>query len=263
MPKGIKISREEQDQIIQAYKNGIKLTVIVREFERDKSVIIGVLHRNGIICQKTLNNGRMYPLDETVFSEDTEDAMYWAGFLMADGCLHTLKNKKHRKYVKVSLDQKDKNHLNKFQQFLKTQRPLSIDDSMLTIDICSTKLFDELHRFGLTPRKSKTAKASEKAAKNRHFWRGVIDGDGSISLKADGRITLSLCGSKFLLEQYLCFIQKYVSTKTKVRPHKNIFEVVLGGIKAIPIIKELYRDCNYYLERKHERAILAQARFTD
>ena len=64
--------------------------------------------------------------------------------------------------------------------------------------------------YGFTPRKSWDGCITDQRLLNsRHFWRGMIDGDGSIGYrKRDGYPLLSLVGTKIMIDQFRYFIYK-------------------------------------------------------
>jgi hypothetical protein len=62
--------------------------------------------------------------------------------------------------------------------------------------------------------------APELAA-SRHFWRGVVDGDGSIFTVKTGHSGISLVGSQRLLDAFLGFLrERNLSGRMTVCPHK-------------------------------------------
>lgn len=95
---------------------------------------------------------------------------------------------------------------------------------------------------------------------HRDFWRGAIDGDGTVSVKRQyGKPVpyLSLCGASLeLIEQF----RRYVLTvipDTKAKPYKsklglNVF--MLGNSYAVRMIDHLYGNAAVTLDRKAERA---------
>jgi hypothetical protein len=88
-------------------------------------------------------------------------------------------------------------------------------------------------------------------ATSRHFWRGVVDGDGSVFILKTGYSGISLVGSRRLLEAFLEFLRECnLSGRMTVSPHKSIHEVSTAGHLAELIIDELYRNATTVLERK-------------
>ena len=91
------------------------------------------------------------------------------------------------------------------------------------------------------------------------FWRGVIDGDGSIGTKAtDGQPFISLVTkSKSLKEAYCDYI--YLLTGFKPTSNRNmrdnIFNITLHGEKALIISKNLYNNSILHIDRKYNKYI--------
>lgn len=70
------------------------------------------------------------------------------------------------------------------------------------LSIYSNRICDKLAEYGIVPRKSKIAEIPESMKNNRHFWRGMIDGDGWVSLKM-----LGLCGTLSVVSSFRQFIE--------------------------------------------------------
>jgi hypothetical protein len=105
----------------------------------------------------------------------------------------------------------------------------------------------------VTARKSFTARAI-KLERNKHFWRGVIDGDGCISAEGQKR-RLSLIGSLALMQQFASFVETNTGGyKPRVQRYVNIFEVRLNGMNAVKMLDIIYSKCTIALPRKLERA---------
>ena len=173
---------------------------------------------------------------------------------MADGCIYENK-------VILALALKDKNHVEKFQKFLETSQPVKTYRNgyktgnyyQAGLSIYSKTLTQKLAKYGVVPNKSKTAKV-ESLENNKHFWRGVIDGDGCIGI-SERKGFIDLVGSKNLVSQFLNYVNSFTPTKAKVRKNKSIFSVRFTGYIAESIIKNLYDGSQTYLERKKLKAI--------
>src|ERR1700733_1472510 len=86
---------------------------------------------------------------------------------------------------------------------------------------------------------------------SRHFWRGVVDGDGSIFILKTGYSSINLVGSQRLLEAFLPFLtERNLSGRMTIRPHKSIHGFSTAGYLADLIIDELYRNATTALDRK-------------
>jgi hypothetical protein len=115
------------------------------------------------------------------------------------------------------------------------------------------------------PRKSFTAKVKE-LENDRHFWRGVIDGDGSIGIYprklSNGGVRyvawLSLIGSINLVTQFKaflrCYLQQEVPNIFPAKLNSEVYGISLGDKRAVEAIRLLYDRSSIALERKLERA---------
>ncbi len=191
---------------------------------------------------------RWYKINETCFNSITSDSAYWIGFLMADGCV--FKNQ-----VSIGLSVKDFNHLEKFCKFVETDMPIRKPNNSCVIRISSNQICQKLETFGVIPRKSKIAKVNQLEF-NKDFWRGVIDGDGCLSV-ARNVACISLVGSKGITQQFLNFVKSFGDTKTTIKKHpksETTYTISVSGYLAEKIISILYKDSKTSLSRKYETA---------
>lgn len=151
--------------------------------------------------------------DERFFSCDTPQSFYWAGFIAADGCVCLDKGKYPR--LKICLAEKDKDHLVKFKRAIKFEGKvhtyhLEKYNSRSTITIASSKVFNDLARFNIVPRKT-LIYTFPKWLNNHplvnHFMRGYFDGDGSFSVYRNynstiDNLAMNICGTGEFLKAY-------------------------------------------------------------
>lgn len=179
------LSPEEEQFIVDNYYNasGTQLSKI---FNVSNSLIHSVWMKHGL-------NGKRnscYVLDEHYFSNiDTPAKAYFLGFLASDGCLW---NDDYRFLVKLQLQKQDKHILELFAQEIKTNKPLieSPNGSQCCIEACSATMFQDLLKFGLTPRKTQVYELQvlEREELMPHFLRGFFDGDGCITFNQQKKI---------------------------------------------------------------------------
>lgn len=201
---------------------------------------------------------RKYTLDDSCFSVLTEEAAYWIGFLMADGCVRQFGGKKQG-ILKVTLHEQDYDHLVRLQEFCQTTYPISsylqkgTNKTVYEFRLTSQQVVSDLEKYGVVPNKSLTAKVL-LLEKNSHFWRGVIDGDGWIG--QGSRRQLELVGSCELLTQFVTWCKESgkITKDIKVRPHKTIFKVSLSHAALLSILPILYQNDSVSLRRKRLNA---------
>jgi intein/homing endonuclease len=213
------------------------------------------------------------PFEEKFFSNDDEKSFYWAGMLAADG---SLKNKmvkvsktsqSHVKGVSLSLIEKDM--IEKFLSDLKcagrkiTEKHYTTQNGnkiLYKIDLSSHKMFDDLHRFGLTTNKSLTLNMPDWLKihpLNNHFIRGYFDGDGCITLSGKSK-QLEFAGTENMLNSIHEVIKSNIEAtiRSKVLRHDNSYHVRYTGNILVPKIGDfLYKNATVWLERKREKII--------
>lgn len=178
---------------------------------------------------------------------------------MADGCI--IDSKPQHRVVVLDLKYGDIAHVESFKNFLKSGHKITKVFKKKTynakIQVGSERLATVLlQRYGIGPRKSFTAQVSGELALNRHFWRGVIDGDGHIKLCKHRQSMMpkfELVGSRALLTQFLDFAQfngLITIASPKLNKDKNIWRLALSGNGIGRIIAMLYANASTVLARK-------------
>jgi hypothetical protein len=251
-----KLSAEQKSEICIRYQNGENSEKLSFDFDVTPVAITGILKRRGVSVRSQNEAQKKYALDEAAFDEINEDSAYWVGFLMADGCI--LETGTSSPEIRLVLSEKDREHIEKFKTFLGSTHKISIQKPRgyigskpsVRLSIYSQGIADALSKYGVVSNKTKRTKVS-LLEYNRHFWRGVVDGDGWVGVSKDGYFRLDLVGSRFLLEQFVAYVKSICpNSPISVRPHKGIFRVGLGGSTAFLVASNLYYDAAIALPRK-------------
>jgi hypothetical protein len=177
---------------------------------------------------------------------------------MADGCVYIPAAGNGGPVTILTASEKDRCHLEKFNLFLGSNRPIyTLKPSgfgrrpVLQARVASKKLADRLACFGVLPRKSMTAKV-EGLEKDRDFWRGVVDGDGTLGLYGTPESPqIRLAGSRALVSQFSSFMRA-LSTRCKcnIYPQSSIFVTYAVGCDACTVVSMLYKGASVSLDRK-------------
>ena len=179
---------------------------------------------------------------------------------MADG--HVRDGKKITLRIRAS----DIVHLRKLVAFLKSDIPITLHESTSPITfptktfVCSLvfyskRIYGVLKTYGIIHKKSMN-KGVIFLELDRHFWRGIIDGDGTVARSnATGRPEMSLVGNKEIVYQFLDFVKHHCPPcRATPKPKKNIWCIRITGEIALHIIKLMYMGCDIALDRKNEIA---------
>lgn len=261
----VKITAKDRPKILQRYRLGRTAREIIAELRIKVSdtAIYQFLRRNGESRHSVggrRGHNRKYRLDERFFQKiDAEEKAYWLGFIAADGHVG-------RTYVVFILQARDRAHLEKFRTSLQTDTKITMHQSAARkidgrrlppttdcrIYVTSRNMVDDLASLGLAGRKAKRLRPPTIPANmERHFWRGVIDGDGSIS-RCGGLWHLSLVGTRAMVSAFDRFLQRTIHRlPTKFRNYDGAWRIGYGGKRVIQkIVGLLYGGCTVALSRK-------------
>jgi hypothetical protein len=256
----------EREIILAEYAAGRSTPKIAKGLGRGATTVSRVLTDAGVE-RRTDADYAKYTLDHAAFAAVTDESAYWAGFLMADGCVYRPEDGQACIYATAHED--DKGHLESLRAFLKATAPIRTWQQTETsysggrsrvsrLSMRSDRLADDLAKLGVVPRKSLTARATV-LAENMHFWRGVIDGDGYLTWQTHRRKDWSRrypCfglsgGSRHLLEQYSAFARLYVpEAKASVLRLGTAYHVRLSGTHAARMAAIMYTHGAVALPRK-------------
>jgi hypothetical protein len=208
---------------------------------------------------------RKYSYDTTFFSElDAEIKSYWAGFLLADGCVQT-----QRKGCSTSLKlgAKDIEHLAAFRTALQATAPISSSTTkdgrtLYELRIHGRELLADLARYGIVPRKTKGhPMPAVPDTMLPHFVRGYVDGDGYIGRRGHAtahamQYQLVICATEAFAIWLRDTIGREAGSSAQLRPSKGCYRVSLSGNPNVARALEwLYDGATVALERKRSVAM--------
>jgi hypothetical protein len=160
----------------------------------------------------------------------------------------------------IGLQMTDRELVEKFRDFLGAENqvleiaPRSEQHQPLyRVIVHSRRMADDLARYGIIPRKSLlTFLPILFPNLMPHLLRGICDGDGTISHRADGGLIIGYCGSKRLvLEIRIWLICALGVSPNEVHRNGSIAFVQWSRSDDVKKIgRYLYRDAEVYMERK-------------
>lgn len=253
---------EDEALVCSMYKAGDTLKSIADKFGAKGNLTISIiLKRHNVSPRGCRDRNLTYKTNETAFNSLASASTYWIGMLMADGCVSKGCTLNARKVVSLSLKVSDIGHIQKFSKFIDTNVPIACDKrGQAMLQVYSDGLAEDLFYYGVVPRKSCVASPHPSLLNNRHFWRGMVDGDGCICInkkKQRGKLYRSphidLVGSFDCVNGFRNYIVKcYPTFARKIRKSGVIWRIMAGGRAAMAVIKNLYtqQDVDMALERK-------------
>lgn len=250
---------EQVAYIIDKYVNeNYPLKKLGREFGCNYGTIKNLLNRHGI---ESRGNKQGYPRDEFCFNKmDNPEPAYWLGFMYADGCVHTGRNE-------VSLNITDKEHVEKFRNFLKAyNHKITVTNdkrfenakTLYQLSIKDKQIHSDLIKWGCVPQKTLLIDKIPNIPRDyvSHFIRGYFDGDGSLHFlthHSNYRVSFT-SGSREFLEDIKKELEvTYLSLGHTV--NTNTYQLQISGRKQVErVLNYMYRDSeeSIRLDRKYE-----------
>lgn len=172
---------------------------------------------------------RKYTCNENFFDEYNLLSCYWAGFISADGCIHSFpENPLKQPFVRLNLAVKDKIHLEKLKNDISSTYPIVEYNVKLKSGkiyrtcyflLNSRHLVNSLeNNFNIVSKKSLILKPPTQIKSLEHklaFIMGCYDGDGTITFaKRDNTFLTTICGGS---KEFLLWIKEEFS---KLLPDK-------------------------------------------
>lgn len=207
---------------------------------------------------RTMSNAvRRLELNESYFSSKHRGSSYWAGFLLADGCVQG-------NAITLALGIADHAHILAWKDAIASQHSVTEvkrNNVVVCHRICvhSTTMCKDLEAYGVIPKKSKVAAVPEAYEGDKDYWRGVIDGDGYIRVSEYPEF--GLVGSKNVCDSFAKYVTKITGANVVVHAHKTIFSCAAKSRHIVArLCSEIYGDApvELRLTRKYQAAIILQ-----
>ncbi len=186
-----------------------------------------------------------------------EPTAYLIGFFIADACVRL----RPAPTLAIALAPRDHEHLSTIRELLGAEHPVLTAPNAVRLTVTSLELVTDLCRWGVIPRKS--LRAAPPAAGDlaphlwRHYWRGVIDGDGCLS-QTRGLPVVHLVGSLAVVRAFRAWCRRVAPGSCArvhpVGPGRRGFQFAMTGQRARLVIEALYGDATVALPRKAARA---------
>ena len=122
--------------------------------------------------------------------------------------------------------------------------------------VYSKQMCSDLIKLGITPRKSTKENPPNFTGEiERHMWRGIFDGDGTLSKSTSGAWVVGMCGSLKTVKKFTRFIKSRLGIPApKLQKTGKIYNIAYGSkAKCLAILDLLYKNSTVYLQRKYKR----------
>ena len=262
-------TEEQKDLVVKLYKECKSTPKVGHAFGVGNHVIEKILKERGI--ERTGKGGRLYQINEHYFDEiDTPNKAYILGFFYADGS-----NVKSKRTISMSLEERDKDILERIRNEIGSERPLEFLDysnkhdfgytykNQYRLLLFSAHMCKVLESYGMVPNKSLVLNFPDIREDLLPFFiLGVFDGDGSVS---QGKIketnfTLTITSTEKFCERLKEIVEFKLGIHCHIydaQNHNGITKAfnISGGLQVKQFLDWLYKDADMFLERKHDRYI--------
>lgn len=246
-----KISWPQRHEIARQYRRGVGTWILAKKFNVSVPSISYTLKRMNVLMRPSAFAKR-HSLNEHAFDKLNEAALYWLGFFAADGHVGVA-TAGSQAPVDLHLSRKDVEHIRKFKTFLGATHKIQIREQSARIQIRSTRIAARMIQLGIKPKFGN--KIDRQLIKSRHFWRGLIDGDGCLTICKMGRNlkvpVISVAGAKRTINGFLKFANRLDRRPSQIkRCIQPTFQISFTFNAARKLIRILYTRHTISLRRK-------------
>lgn len=264
------------DQLIELHKNYISGTSIMELSKLHKcsyNSIFNGFKRLQLEIIPQSKSKRKFPIREDFFSIiDSEEKAYILGFIYADGCNHSDKNK-----LEISLAKQDEEILVKFSKILlfgnnqvKEYSRKGNRENKVGLYIVNKQISQDLIHQGCPARKTFILKYPKIPLHlYSHFVRGYFDGDGMLVIyeriaarckNISKTAEFSITSTKEMLNEIsnifaILGVSTSINKRHKNRDNNNYTLRVFGNQQIKTVCDYLYKNASIFLNRKHIKYI--------
>lgn len=255
------ISVEEYTNIISLYESGLSQAKVGELYNVQGYVIGKILRKCGVQARDHSHKFRKYTINENYFDViDTHNKAYILGLLFSDGC-----NYPPQRRVKLELQERDKDILDKINIEIESNKPLSVNNlsdknsnwqNTYRLDITNKHISDKLVELGMIQNKSLVLEFPQWLDISLYgpFLRGYFDGDGHIEWSKTKFLTIA--STSQFCEHVKIFCKKYLNIDCSIynTANKNSNTKVLhvcGKEKIKQFLDFIYNDADLCIERKY------------
>lgn len=255
--------------VLNSYARNLSARQIARLLPVSASTVLNILVRNAV-ARRPRSRPPKYALNEDYFERiDTEEKAYWLGFVAADGCVAGTKLDPEPRNFIMGLAELDAEHLETFRRAIGYAGPITVrrqkgrTRGIATLSVGRKRFVTHLVSHGIVPNKTSLLRPPGEevpAELRRHWWRGMIDGDGSIYTGRNSRSgqmvwRINLCGTPAVIVGFCAFVREYADINLSLTDKGMVWTASLSGIQYPQLVARLlYGDAMVYLPRKKRLA---------
>lgn len=196
---------------------------------------------------------------------------YMIGFIQADGYL--IQESRNRGKLSIEIDSRDTDILKRIKKIIPSYSSITFRKRVIEFKSknkiyhrkyanlrCYSKEFrDTIHYYGVPYGKKHSIVEPPKSKHSEiDYWRGMIDGNGSLGFASTGKpfISVAIC-SDLLARAYIKFLKKKLQINKNV--HRNsrdrVYNIMLNNEDAQRLVTLLYYNNCLSISRKYKIAM--------
>lgn len=217
---------------------GSSIDDAARAFDVSRKTVDRILREYDV--EMSLGRRPSCTVNHAAFDALTPESCYWAGFLFADGSV--VEDEHGSPAVALHIAERDRGHVEKFRAFLKSDHAIVritskklIGGPSVFYKVRSKQLSAALRALGMRKKNEDRAPVAT-LADSRDFWRGVIDGDGSVGSAFGCFAAFWLYGHPALLTAFRDWLDRNNLANLRVATKKN-------GSRLVPSKMQIYTVC--------------------
>ena len=236
------------EKIILLYNQGLPYKEIALQCKCSEYKIWSVIKKSGISMR---GSGNSKPQKLNPFLSFSSEAMYWLGYIIADGTIVSTK----RNHTLV-LFSKDFTILKKFNLFMNNQCKIHLwnNNDVYGARLHSKVICDWLVNIcNITPNKSTIVNPTLPITWD--LLRGYFDGDGSITLKGSRKESKFTTGSLKWAERISSFLT-INNIHNVITIKDNAYDVnIYRKEDSEKLYNKMYKNATIYLDYKYNRFV--------
>ena len=258
------ISDQEVEAIYKMYKDGTKVSDIAKDFGVTNSTIYTRLNRRyGPLGKERAVNKRKYTVDESFFEIiDTQEKAYIMGWFYSDGSNSVSPN-----IAKIDVAEDSVDILIKIREVIGSNaRIIPMKNSansyagesaqtLYRLGIYNKRVSKQIAALGICGNVTYTRTWPEWLTEDLepHFIRGLIDGDGCISISKKKGFLIGYWGTEMMCEGLSKVLKKIgVEHRHKMDKKGHHYIRITKQAECLKFADYIYKDSTIYLARKFE-----------
>lgn len=201
---------------------------------------------------------KKFTVNENFFNKLNEDSCYVLGWLLTDGCIQYIPNKKYS----IRFELAEIEPLETIKRLMGSNHKIVKRDDkanpLYTLVVNSKKIVKSLLDLGITTSKTKRLRLIKVEDKYMpHLIRGIFDGDGSVFITKHGkhnRLSSYICStSKEFLQDIGQVLKDSIDLVPKIyEDSPGFYKLRYGAKESYALSKYMYEGADSYLKRKKD-----------